>query len=194
MSLVVNPLRVPALYDILTVAGYDNPGIFILVSGGERGYKWDRKDPAGAQGATSTYRGWNVSTGIKGKFVFWTAVQIDEFFSTFISLFQLNAESKEPKPIEVFHPVLFANGITAVSVDSIGPLVDEGNGKQLWSVTIEMSEFRPAPKKNATATPKEPIVMSDPHGDPNPGKPDVNETLRNEIAKELEMARRPLPE
>lgn len=190
MSLVFNPLRTPSLYDKLTVAGVDNPGVFVLVSGGGRPYKWDRKNPAGAQGATSTYRGWDLSTGIKGKFLLWTEAQIDEFFEVYLPLLQYDANKQEPKPVDVFHPALAQNGIKAIQVDEVGTLVDEGSGKQLWSVTVEFSEFSPAPKKNATATPES--AKTAPDGSKET-KPDVNDTLQREIEKELEMARRPVP-
>ncbi len=190
MPLIVNPLRVPAFYDKLNAAGIDNPGVFILISGGSRPYKWDRKSAAGSQGATSTYRGWDVSSGIKGKFVFWEATQIDEFYDTYLPQLQYDANKQSPSPVDIFHPALNANGVTAIQVDDIGPLVDESGGKQMWSVTIEFSEFRPAAKKNATATPN--AAQAAPAG-AGETKPSVQDEIDREIEKELEMARRPLP-
>ena len=191
MPLVINPLRVPAYYDKLNIAGLDNPGVFILISGGSRPYRWDRKSPAGSQGATSTYRGWDVSSGIKGKFVFWTADQIDEFFESYLPLLQYDANKQSPAPVDIFHPALNTNGVTAIQVDEIGPLVDDGNGKQMWSVTIEFSEFRPPPKKNATSTPNSAKTAPDGSSET---KPSVEDDIDRELEKELEMARRPLPQ
>ncbi len=165
MPLVVNPLRIPAFYDKLNIGGVDNPGVCKL-EGGARKYSWESKEPSGGQGGFLTYRGWGLSDGIKAKFLFWEAEQIDAFYSDYYPLLQYDATKREPKPVAVFHPALAANNIRTLVVNEIGPLVDEG--VQLWSVTVEFTEYAPAPKKNATATPKAAIVMSDPHGDPVP--------------------------
>jgi hypothetical protein len=150
MPLIANPLRNPTAFDFIVVAGVKSPGIFEL-NGGERPYKWDVKDTAGAQGATITYRGWNLSTGIKGKFKFWTADQIDEFVDNFLPLLKYDATKKNPSPIQISYPALLLNDIRNVVTDSIGPLVDLG--AQLWSVEVTWIEYAPAAKKNATTTP-----------------------------------------
>jgi hypothetical protein len=150
LVLSASPLDSPGIYDKLVVSGRVSPGVFQL-QGGERSYNWDKKKAAGAQGATSTYLGWNPTDGIKGKFLVWTNPDIFELTDEFLPLFQYDASKQSPKPVQVYHPVLALNQITAVTIDSIGPLTPEGKG--LWSVTVEMSEFRPAPKKNAVATP-----------------------------------------
>ena len=188
MPLICNPLRVPQFYDKLNVAGVDNPGLFVRLGGGGRKFKWDRKDPSGSQGATSTYRGWEVTAGIKAQFQFWEAEQIDEFYESYLPLLQYDATKQSPKPVDIFNPALLANDVQAISVDEIGVLEDLG--KQLWSVTIEMSEFRPPPKKNATSTPKS--AQASPDGS-SQTKPSVEDKIDAEIAKERAQASRPLP-
>lgn len=149
--LSANPLESPDAWDKLVAAGVENPGLFVLAGGGNRVYSWEVKDPQGGQGGFVTYKGWALSDGIKGRFKFWTAQQIADFYSTYMPLLQYDATKQAPKPVDVYHPALLANGITSVVVKDISPLTDEG--AQLWYVDVEMVEYGPPPKKNATTTP-----------------------------------------
>lgn len=183
--LFANPLVSPEQFDFLNVAGTISPGVCKL-EGSSRPYKWDVKDAPGSQGATETYRGWRPSEGIKFKFLMWTAAQIDEFFGTFVPLLQYDATKSNPKPINVLHPVLAANGITNIVTKEIGPLVDSGS--QLWSVTVEFIEYRPAPKKNATSTP----TGTNSNSKPGTGnKPTAQDEQDKEIQRLLDKARQP---
>jgi hypothetical protein len=176
--LFANPLVSPEQFDFLNVAGTISPGVCKL-EGSSRPYKWDIKDAPGSQGASETYRGWRPSEGIKFKFRFWTAAQIDEFFGTFLPLLQYDATKSSPKPVNVLHPVLAANGITNLVTKEIGPLIDEGN--QLWSVAVEFIEFRPAPKKNATSTPNGTNINTK----PDTGSKPTAQEQQNETAERL---------
>lgn len=180
-----NPLILPEQYDFLNVAGVLSPGVFKL-DGGERPYKWDIKDAAGTQGATETYRGLRPSDDIKGKFLFWTAAQIDEFFNVFVPLLHYDATKTAPKPINVLHPVLAANGITDLIVKNVGPLTHE-DGKQLWSVTVEFAEYLPAQKKNATTTPTSTKTTTN-----SKGKPTAQDVQDKEIERLLQQANTPI--
>jgi hypothetical protein len=186
MPLVANPLRAPSAYDKLNIAGVDNPGLFQLAGGGGRLYKWEVKDPSGGQGGFVTYRGWELSQGIKAKFVFWEAEQIDQFYESYLPLLQYDATKQAPKPVTVFHPVLDANNIQSIVVNEIGPLTHED--KQLWSVTIDMTEYGPPPKKNATSTPK----GADAAGKASATKPSAQDAQDLEIQKLVEEANKPL--
>ena len=53
--------------------------------------------------------------------------------------------------IDLYHPALAKIGIHSVVCESIGPETPEGKG--LWSITIELLEYLPAPKVNITSTP-----------------------------------------
>ena len=152
-GLYANPLGVgadPDAFDFILVAGCRSPGV-VEWQGGGREYKWDVKDPAGSQGATETYRGWNVSDGIKFKIKMWTGEQIAFCYATFLPVLQYDATKTNPKPVDIQHPVLMANDIFSVITRNIGPLTNAGN--QLWTVEIEFTEYRQPPKKNATSTP-----------------------------------------
>lgn len=187
MPLSANPLESPSEWDKLNVAGVDNPGIFRLDGGGGRTYKWEVKDPAGGQGGFVTYRGWKLSENIKAKFLLWEAAQIAEFYNTYLPLLQYDSTKQAPKPVTVFHPALLANGITSVVVNEIGPMLDESQGKQLWSVTIDLTEYGPPPKKNATTTP-DGAKASDAGGN----KPSAQDEQDEEIRALLEEANKPL--
>ncbi len=152
-GIFANPLGAgadPGAFDFCTVSGVRSMGI-LKWSGSGRKYKWDRKDGAGSQGATLTYRGWDISEGIKFQFLMWTREQIEFCYNTFIPLLEYDATKKNPKPINIQHPVLMANNIFSVVTYEIGELVSAG--QQLWSVDITFSEYRPPAKKNATSTP-----------------------------------------
>lgn len=185
--LTVDPFTNPDAFNLLNVGGTDNPGVFSLEAGcGNRPYKWDVKPVAGGQGATTTYQGFDVAK-IKGKFKLWTSAQIAEFFAEYLPLLSYDATKTKPTPITIFHPSLFANDITSVVVQDIGPLTHEGG--QLWTVTIEMLEFRPAPKQNTTTTPK----SANPATKNAAGKPTVTDALDQAIEREMAIARKPLP-
>lgn len=185
--LFANPFDSPEQYDFINVAGVISPGLFKLQGGG-RPYKWDTKDSAGTQGATQTYRGLRPSGNIKGKFCFWTKTQIDEFYNSFVGLLHYDATKANPKPIDVLHPVLAANGITSLITEEVGPLTHE-DGKQMWTVEVEFSEYRPAAKKNATSTP----TSTKTQGNNSKGsKPTVEDAQDIEIKKLLEKAKSPL--
>ncbi len=188
MSLLANPLRNPELLDIAVISGRMAPGLFRLVDGGSRAYKWDVKDSAGAQGSTETYRGFKPSDGINGRFEFWTAEQIDEFYQVIIPLLKYDGTKKDPLPIALHHPVLYANDITQVVVEDIGPLKDLG--AQLWSVTVKFLEYRPAKKANVTSTPAK--LGREFHPDPNANTtPTAADAQDRELEALLAEARKP---
>lgn len=162
-TLSANPIENPEVYNVIVVAGVISPGAMIL-SGGGRPYKWDIKDTAGAQGSTITYRGWKLGDDIECKFQFWQDQQIADFYSGFVPLLQYDATKQNPKPVQVYHPVLSVNDIYSVVVTEIGPLTNEGKG--LWTVTVKMTEYRPPKKQNVTTTPDAAATTDDPETDP----------------------------
>src|ERR1700744_4759564 len=175
MPLSANPLVNPGAYNSVTCAGIKSPGVFKL-TGGARKYKWDIKDAAAAQGATETFQGWKVSEDIRGRFEFWMPEQIDYFYATFLPVLKYDATKKNPvESIEIFHPALLANDISSVVTLHVGPLTHEG--QQLWVVEVEWAEYRPAPKKNATSTPK----STNTNGDANKKKPTAQDAQDQQL-------------
>lgn len=175
----IDPLVDPGSLDVIYAAGVISPGLFVL-AGGAREYKWDIKDAPGAQGAFITYRGWRPTQGIKGTFYFWEPGQVEAFYE-WAQVWALDARKFATKPVDVYHPVLAANDITALVTKSFGPLT--GTPQQLWSVTLEWIEWRPA----------KPIQSDTPQGATTRlGRPTPQNKMQEEIAKEKELARRPL--
>jgi hypothetical protein len=156
-----NPLREPETFNYLILGGpggLKNPGIFKLLDGGGRPYKWMINDPPGMQGAYVFYRGWKLSDNIKLQFLFWLPEQIDLYYEQYDPLLSYDARKLNPKPIVCYHPVLQYSGINSIFIKEKGPLKDIGDGKQLWSVTHDACEFRKPPRLNVTSEAEEPNV------------------------------------
>lgn len=179
-QLTADPIVDPGEWDILNAAGINNPGVFVLGCA-DRNYKWDVKDAPGVQGAILTYRGWRPTDGIKGTFLFWEPGQVEQFYTQYLPIFALDALKVNPKPVSVYHPSLRSNDITALVCKKIGQLV--GTPQQLWSVTLEWIEFRPA-RIIRSETPSGATAVA--------GRPTPQSKLQAEIQKELNLARQPL--
>ncbi len=183
--LTVGPIADPASYNRIIIAGVDTSKsdagvICVLEAGGGREFVWDQKQTAGAQGFTTTYRGWKPSDGIKFRFLLWTPAQQDDFYQRIYPIIKIDAEKSEPKPVDIYHPVLFANDIFWVVTDDIGPLVDEG--KQLWTVTVTFREYRQAKPKNVTTTPN--------NANNAAGGANTKPSVTDDLQREIEAARR----
>lgn len=186
MPVGVNPLVDWNKFNYLVlggVGGIQNPGIFKLLDGGGRPYKWMINDPPGMQGAYVYYRGWRLSDGMKLQFVFWEASQIDEYYRDYDPLLSYDGRKiHQPKPIIAYHPVLAYSEINAIFIKEKGPLKDLGG--QLWSVTHDACEYRKPPKLNVTTEPDEPQTRT----------PTIEDRID---ARTVELARRagiPIPE
>ncbi len=140
----------------------DIRGVF-EASGFDRPYKWDIKDAPGTQGASITYRGGKPAEG-KFKFIFGVgesidqARSIDQFDRDIMPLFFIDATKTQVLPITVSNTLLQALGIFAVTTTKIGQYVHAGAG--LWTIEMEMLEYKPAAKKNVTTTPTSTVTGS----------------------------------
>ena len=193
MPLGANPLQSPEALDVAVIAGVttapktlDPPPITRILDQDGRPYKWDTKDKAGAEGATQTYNGWKIGK-FKLRIECWTAEQIDYVEDTVVPLLRLQASKASPKPVSIYHVLLQARDVNACVIQQIGPWVDLG--RQLWSVTVECEEFRPAKKQNASTTPGS-QKNNDKDGS---GKPNIEDRLDAEIAKTYQQWKRALP-
>lgn len=175
-----DPLVDPGEWDVINANGVNSPGVFVL-AGADRNYKWDIRDAPGVQGAVITYRGWRPTDGIKGTFYFYEPGQVEEFMSSWVQIWALDAMKLNPSPVSVYHPALAANDITALVAKKIGQLV--GTPQQLWSCTLEWIEYRPARIIRST-TPQGATARRD--------RPTPQSKLQAEIEREMELARRPL--
>lgn len=180
MPLPSNPLVNPDDFNrVIIASSIISPGLASLSGGAERPYNWDVRYALGLQGAVIMYWGWKLSESIKFTFKFWTAEQINEFFTVFLPALKYDVTKKNPKPVSIYHPVLAANDIVSVVTKSIGPLVDAGS--QLWTVTVEFLEYRLPKRQNVAKTPDTIETR----------KPTALDAQDREIAKLLAMAAQP---
>ena len=194
MPLGANPLVNPSALTVVVIAGTTSapktllvPPIARILDSDGRPYKWDTKDKAAAEGATQTYNGWKLS-GFKVRFECWFAEQIDYIEDTLVPLLRLQAAKVSPKPVSILNPILESRDVNACIIKKIGPWVDLG--QQLWSVTVDCEEYRPARKQNVSTTP---TSQSNNGGNKGAQKPNIEDRLDQEIAKTAAQWRRALP-
>lgn len=157
VSIYADPINVPELWDSLVTADllWGPPRRWVVIEGASRPYKIDQKDPAGAEGATTTYRGLKPSEfTIKLMMAptFQSSAEDFAFLAQFLSLFQIDANKKAPEAINILHPALAANDIFNVLPKSVGHITYSQGG--VYTVSIEVVEYKPAKKANVTTTPK----------------------------------------
>jgi hypothetical protein len=146
--LYANPIDFPELYDVVFVGGVKSPGIVEVSTPGFK-YLWDKKKGPGTKKRTVTHRGTD-GMDVKLKFKLWTSEHFDAW-PAYQSLFEYDPSKKNTKAIDITHPALVFLGVHNFVTENIGPIVHEGRG--LYSVTIEVTEFSPPPKTNVTTTP-----------------------------------------
>jgi len=148
----MNPFTDSQAYDVVEIGGVVNPGI--IAPGGITGFKrqteWDTKKGKGVKGGTSTLSQLPPSKG-SIKFLLWTAEHFDTWDQTFRSKFEYDPTKKAVIAVDIYHPTIANGGVHSVVTESIG--IPEHEGKGLWSITVELLEYLPPEKKNATGTP-----------------------------------------
>lgn len=180
-SLSFDPFADPGALDVMTAANVQSPGLFVLQPGSGREYNWQIQKAPGVQGVTMTYRGWLPTENIQGEFVFWQQGQVEEFFSTFLPLFVIDAMKFNPRPVQVYHPILMANDITALVTKKIGNL--EGDSGRGWKLKMTWNEFRVA-RIIREATPTGATTRI--------GQPTPQSKIDEQILAELARAQQPL--
>lgn len=153
MPRFINPIDDPQAYDVLTVNGVDCPGIVAPggIVGFSRDAEWDVKKGKGTKGGSETLSQLPPAEG-SIKFLLWTPEHFEVWDESFRALFKYDPTKKSKDAIAVYHPTLAKNDVNAVVTKSIGPETSEGQG--LWSITVELLEYLPPPKKSAVGTPK----------------------------------------
>lgn len=123
--------------NFVIVNGIPSPGR-ATITGAAIPYKYDVREGYGLSGATTTFHGRGVV-----KFT----LTIDLWDRLHFLAWPLFSKMLEPpKPglklvVEMQHPILSAQGIKAVAVESMGALERQSNG--LWRATIQCLEWRP---------------------------------------------------
>jgi hypothetical protein len=129
----------------------------VIVRRGKRHYKWQKKDPPGADGYTSTYHGISPKE-FDLVFIFWTIPQYDRLAGQIIPLLQISGTKGKTNPVPVYHPGLFSIGIGQVTTDFImmpEPFSEEK--PDLWRWVVQVTEYLPPPPVNTSSTPITPL-------------------------------------
>lgn len=183
----MDPLTDPQTYDFVEVGGLENAGI-CEVSGFKRSTEWDIKVGKGTKGATVTLSQLPPAEG-SIKFQMWTAEHFRFWDEEFRPLFLYDPTKKTVNAVDIYHPFLAELGIKSVVCKSIGVIVHEGKG--LYSVTVELLEYLPPPKKSATSTPSGSTADKNKAGKTGGSDDPIADAQQAEIAKLLVQARAP---
>jgi len=182
----LDPLSNPQAWDVLRVGQATNPGIAI-VGEAKRKFEWDKKKGKGTNGFTSTYVGLPpVEASVE--FLLWTPAHFREW-AVFRALLKYDATKKAIQAVDVFHPSWADVDFKSVVTESIGSTVHKGKG--LYSITVEFSEYRPAPKKSAVSTPTKSEATKSNETTPGAQPDPVADAQQKEIAALLKQATAP---
>jgi hypothetical protein len=180
----VNPIDNEDLYDAIVLAGVRSPGQ-VTLSNHKREQKWDIKEPDGSSGGTTTHKGAKIAQFSASFYLVKDPIQgIDDFeeWESFLPLIKSLTDGKDPKAVDIYHPDLASNDITAVSQASIGGMTHDGKGGA--TIVVDFLEYRPAKKKGGT--PK----GADAKGKWTEQKKDPNADAKAELEKLLNEAKK----
>jgi hypothetical protein len=146
----LDPITNPQAWDTVVIGGVQSPGLAILSGSFARGYKYDIKKGKGTLGATSTFVQGPPSKGVI-TFYLWVPAHFQSWES-FRAALKYDPTKKVPTAIDIFHPSLADIDVNSFLTESIGIITHEGKG--LFSIKCEFTEYLPPPKTSAVATPK----------------------------------------
>lgn len=182
----LDPITNGQAWDVLRVGQATSPGIAI-VGEAKRKFQWDKKQGKGTNGFTSTYVGLPpVEASVE--FLLWSAEHFTEW-ETFRALLKYDSTKKAIQAVDVFHPAWADIDFKSVVTESIGSIVHKGKG--LYSITVEFSEYRPAPKKSAVSTPTHSEATKGNETTPGTQPDPVGDAQQKEIAELLKQATAP---
>ncbi len=169
--------------DQLALGGVGSPGK-VTLSGHDRNQKWDIKPSDGHGGATSTYKGEEVTQFTASFYLVQDpGAGIDEFaeWDTFRAktLAKMIPATGDPIALDIRHPDLTENGIKSVTLGGVGGKAHDGKGGA--TVVVKFIENRPSKKKGGTPKGSKSSVA----------KVDPNADLKAEIAGLLKQASQP---
>jgi hypothetical protein len=146
---MTNPFDDPREFDYVTVAGQVSPGVCV-VSGAGLKEGWEVKTGKGIKGATLT-RTHRPPIEFTLEFTLYDADTWDAW-EAFESVFEYDPVKKTGNAVEISHPLLARRHITSAVTKELGqPVYDPA--ATWWKVKIDMIQYSPPPKKNATGTP-----------------------------------------
>lgn len=149
----------------LIVAGMYSPGV-VTLSGHERTVGWDIQDAKGQDGATTTRKGGPIAK-FTASFYLVDELYIDgnsDFteWELFQALLESSISGEEPVALEIYHPDLARNWITAVVLSKMGTMTPDGKGGA--TIAVELMQYRPKrdkPSGSATKTKATPETAGD---------------------------------
>ncbi len=186
MPRALNPFDDPAEFDIIEINGQVCPGICEL-SGWKRPTEWDVKKGKGTKGGTATLSQLPPAKG-SVKFKLWTPQQFEDW-ADFRKNFKYDPTKKTINAVDVFHPSLAEIDIVSVVTESIGAVEPEGKG--LFSITVELLEYLPPPKKTASGTPSGSSSNGGKAGKSGASDDPIADAQQREIAKLQAEAAKP---
>lgn len=140
-----SPTLTPDLFDSIVLGGHVSPGV-VKLSGHDRAYKWDVKEGNGQDGASSTFKGAQL-TSFTATFFLADDDERDAW-ETFDAVIRGMVEGSSATALAIYHPDLARNRIDAVSAGKIGGMAHDGMGGSTVAVTFQ--EYKPAKKKSST--------------------------------------------
>lgn len=152
-SQYASPISNPVAWDSIAVNGSTWTGK-VEVRRASRAYRWQYKDPPGADGEFGTFRGKKGKTFVI-VFYLWTDAHFANWATYQTNFYYQGAKAGIVAPNVVQHPALAYVGINAVTVEDIGApeRVSEDN---LWKVEVAVREYMPPPPISVTNTPTGP--------------------------------------
>ena len=153
----ISPFVNSAAWDVIVIGGVTSPGLAEWSTVPKRAYTWDKKKGKGTKGETLTFVQIPASNG-KVTFKLWT----DEHFTAwdaFRPLFKYDPTKKTVEAIEIYHPCCAEIELHSVVTESLSATKHEGKG--LYTIEWEFSEYFPPDKTSATSTPNTSTANAD---------------------------------
>lgn len=192
MSGDIDPLANPRAWDVVRIGQVASPGV-CEVGEFKRAHEWDVKKGKGTFGSTTTFVGRPPAKG-PVKFYLWdngtlgTGHNHFREWDAFRQLLKYDPTKKSVQAVDIYHPSLADIDIRSVVTESVGNIIHEGKG--LYSITVELLEYFPAPKRSAVSTPtqSQSTQAGTTPGTPPPAAQDEQQT---EIAALMQQAAAP---
>lgn len=147
---MTNPIDNPDDFDAIVLAGTRSPGV-VSLSGHERGQGWDVQEAKGQTGASTKRNGEKIAQfTAKFRLAYDPTAGIDDLadWDAFQAVIESSTAGAAPIALDIYHPDLARNGITAVTNGGVGGVEHDGKGGA--TVTVKFLEYRPPKAKAST--------------------------------------------
>lgn len=154
-----SPISNPTPWDTFWVQGSVWQGK-IRVVGAVAAFRWDIKDPPGANGEIQTYRGIRTKP-FRVEFYLWTDLHFAYWPAFSLNFMYPTSKLGVTPAVVVYHPALMMIGIGAVIIDDVGAVEPVGDDK-MFKAVVTMRQFIPPLPINTTNTPPGASAVSPP--------------------------------